>query len=203
MRNFTRSLSLFVLAFTIFSCTKNAKDISIRDNVSPEIAGETNSGNQTSQTTSSPYIVTLEGRVDNGDHTWTWTWSVQNPNPGNGTNGTAQNLSHWGFVLGSCVNFADVTAAGYSFNGTDWTNFSPSYAVDPSQSCMTNPVFKFDIGTTGSAKTYYRLVMSANYAVDPYAQGYYKSGSRTGCGLFQFSGIGCLDDIHEIHELQE
>jgi hypothetical protein len=32
------------------------------------------------------------------------------------------------------------------------------------------------------------------------ATGYYRSGSRTGCGTFSFPGIGCPDIIIEIVE---
>jgi hypothetical protein len=145
----------------------------------------------TSTLTSAPYNVLLENIADNGNGTWTWIWSVQNPHPGNGNGGTAQNLSHWGFTLGTCVVWSDVLAAGYSYDGTTWTDFSPNYAVDPSQDCMTQAVLKFDAGTQGSQKTYYRVVLAQSYTVEPASLGYYKSGQRTGCGTFLFTGIGC------------
>jgi len=93
--------------------------------------------------------------------------------------------------FGSCFSWNDVAGAAYSMDGTSWTAFTPTYQVDPSQSCVTTPVFKYSVGTTGSAKTYYKLILSRNYDVDPNAFGYYKSGVRTGCCTFSFNGVGC------------
>ena len=136
------------------------------------------------------YTITLESHSQvNGN--WEWVWSVQNPNPGNGKNGTVQNLSHWGMELGTCVNWSSVVGAAYSSDGSTWTGFTPSYQSDPSQGCMTTPTLKFDFGTTGSAKSYYRLVVNRDFTAGP-VQGYYKSGVNTGCCTFVFSGIsGC------------
>ncbi len=135
------------------------------------------------------YTITLESRVFNGIN-WEWVWSVQNPNPGNGSNGTVQNLSHWGMQFGSCFNWSTVVSAAYSADGINWTGFIPSLAPDPSQSCLMTAVLKFDYGTTGSAKTYYQLVLSENYPPGT-AAGYYKSGTNTGCCTFTFVGVGC------------
>lgn len=135
------------------------------------------------------YIITLESKtLVNGN--WEWIWSVQNPNPGNGGGGTVQNLSHWGMQFGSCFVWSYVVSAAYSANGTTWTAFTPSYQIDPSQNCMTTPVLKFDFGTTGSAKSYYKLVISQNLP-NGWVPGYYKSGVNTGCCIFNFMGIGC------------
>lgn len=135
------------------------------------------------------YIITLESKTPvNGN--WEWIWSVQNSNPGNGGGGTVQNLSHWGMQFGSCFVWASVVSAAYSGNGTTWIPFTPVYQVDPSQNCMTTPVLKFDFGTAGSAKSYYRLVVSQDYPVG-WVPGYYKSGANTGCCTFNFTGIGC------------
>ena len=142
------------------------------------------------------YVVTLESVTEvNGN--FEWVWSVRNPNPGNGTNGTVQDLSHWGMQFGSCVVWEHVIAAATSRNGTTWTSFTPTYQSDPSQNCLTTPVLKFDVGTSGSAKTYYRITLSEDYDVAPAAFGYYKSGNRTGCCTFTFQGIGCPDDDEE------
>lgn len=135
------------------------------------------------------YVVTLEGKtvVDGG---WEWTWSVYNHSPGNGNNGTAQDLSHWGMNLGACIPFSSVTAAAYSADGVTWTSFIPSYQLDPSQNCMNLPVIKFDYGTTGPYKSYYRLTLNQDYP-QGWVPAYYKSGANTGCCIFNFNGIGC------------
>ena len=139
---------------------------------------------------SNAYTITLESHVQI-DGNWEWVWSVQNPNPGNGKDGTVQNLSHWGMELGSCVSLSSVLAAAYSSDGSTWTEFTPSYQSDPSQGCMTTPVLKFDFGTSGIAKTYYRLVVNQDFTEGP-VQGYYKSGVITGCCTFALTGIsGC------------
>jgi hypothetical protein len=136
------------------------------------------------------YNIVLESRTQLADGNWEWIWSVQNPNPGNGSNGTVQNLSHWGMQFNACFNLASMVTAGYSADGVTWTSFTPTYQSDPSQSCMTVPVLKFDFGTTGGNKSYYKLVVSNNYPAGS-APGYYKSGANTGCCTFTFSGIGC------------
>lgn len=135
------------------------------------------------------YAITLESRTYENDN-WVWIWSVQNTNPGNGNNGTVQDLSHWGMQFGACMNITSLVSASFSSDGSTWTDFTPSYQVDPSQPCMTSPVLKFDYGTSGSAKSYYKLVISQEFPIGTSA-GYYKSGVRTGCCTFNFDGIGC------------
>ncbi|MBK8953656.1 MAG: hypothetical protein IPM85_16850 [Chitinophagaceae bacterium] len=144
---------------------------------------------------SGAYTVTLESR-NNINGNWEWIWSVQNSNPGNGNNGTVQDLSHWGMQFGSCFNWSSVVSAAFSADGITWVLFSPVYASDPSQSCMTVPVLKFDFGTTGSAKSYYKLVVNQNFVIEQ-TPAYYKSGSSTGCCTFSFSGIGCSLEVDE------
>lgn len=136
------------------------------------------------------YVINLESRTQvNGN--WEWVWSILNPNPGNGNNGTAQDLSHWGMQLGSCVNWTSVISAAYSSDGLNWTNFTPLYQSDPSQGCMTTPVVKFEFGTSGSARSYYRLVVNQDFT-EGMVDGYYNSGKNTGCCTFNFTGIsGC------------
>jgi hypothetical protein len=135
------------------------------------------------------YTVILESKtaVAGG---WEWIWSVQNPNPGNGNNGTVQDLSHWGMTFGACFAPSSMVSAAYSGNGSTWTSFVPSYQADPSQSCMSLPVLKFDFGTQGTAKSYYKLVVNADYATGS-TSAYYKSGGNTGCCTFTFTGIAC------------
>lgn len=136
------------------------------------------------------YTITLESHTQI-DGNWEWVWSVQNLRPGNGKDGTVQNLSHWGMELGNCVNWSAVVGAAYSGDGLTWTDFTPSYETDPSQGCMTTPLLKFDFGTSGTARSYYRLVVNQDFTEGP-VQGYYKSGANTGCCTFTFMGIsGC------------
>ena len=139
---------------------------------------------------SNAYVVTLESKTLVGGN-WEWVWSVKNPNPGNGTNGTSQDMSHWGMQFGTCLVWSDIVSAAQSADGTTWISFTPTYQVDPSQSCVTTPVLKYNMGTSGTAKSYYRLVLSKNYSVDPSAFAYYKSGARMPCCTFTFNGVGC------------
>jgi hypothetical protein len=134
--------------------------------------------------------------VDNGNGTYTWTWTFTNTNPGNGNNGTCQNLSHWDFIPGSCLEIDDIVSAAYSSDGTNYTSFVPNFATDPSlNTCSPNPysgeVFKFDFGTSGVTPSYYQLVVNKNFAVDANSTMIYKSGTNTGCGIGAFEGIGC------------
>lgn len=144
---------------------------------------------------SGPFTITLESVTRNVNNTYTWTWSVMNPNPGNGTNGTVQGLSHWNIRLGQCIVMNDIIGAAMSSDGTNWTAFTPTYAQDPSilNTCnlSTGPVLKFELGTSGSAKSYYKIVISKNVAVDLTVPAFYKSGNRTGCGQICFPGFGC------------
>lgn len=185
-----RTLALMATAITIsmiFSgCQRETKDLV---NNQPELAAKGKPA-VSGVCNSNAYVVSLETKTESSGN-WTWTWSVQNPNPGNGTNGTSQDLSHWGMQFGQCFSWADVVGASYSMDGNTWTSFTPTYKVDPSQSCVTTAVLKYDVGTNGTAKTYYRLVLSKNYSIDPNAFAYYKSGARMPCCTFTFNGVGC------------
>jgi hypothetical protein len=182
------TLFFICTALILFACSKDASKLS-----QPTTDAGYATTTTTSTVTSSPYVITLESVVSNGDHSWTWTWSVRNPNPGNGLGGTVQDLSHWGFMLGTCVNISNVVSAAYSFDGTNWTGFSPANEVDPSQDCMTDAVLKFEAGTTGTQKTYYKVTVNQEFGIDPNSVGFYKSGKRTDCGVFLFQGMGCID----------
>jgi hypothetical protein len=200
MKNNSKLWFVAIFLMTTISCSKNA-DLSTKNSFTANdefVAVDGSSSNLTS--IGNPYSIILESVTDNGDNTWTWVWSVQNPNPGNGNNGTAQGLSHWGFSFGACVTAANLVNAGTSADGISWTDFSPELAIDPSQSCFTRPGLKFDFGTIGSQKSWYRLVINRNLPVNNNASGFYKSGSRTGCGTFSFPGIGCDPIIIEIIE---
>jgi hypothetical protein len=148
-----------------------------------------------SSTACNAYEIALESITPVGSN-FEWVWSVRNLNPGNGNGGTVQDLSHWGMQFGSCFNFSSIVGGAYSGDGVNWTSFTPNYQVDPSQSCMTTPVMKFDFGTVGAAPSYYKLVLNQNYhyVIVP---GYYKSGKKTGCCVFNFPGIGCQEPPDE------
>lgn len=136
------------------------------------------------------YNISLENKsFINGN--WVWTWSVENPNPGNGQNGTAKDLSHWGMQFGTCVNPSSIVEAAYSGDGLNWTTFPPVVQVDPSQGCLQTPLLKFDFGTTGAAKSYYRLTVNQDYSAG-FVPGYFKTGGKTGCCPVYINGIsGC------------
>jgi hypothetical protein len=175
------SCTLFLLTF--ISCQRDI-DESTENNTSQQTLSSENPGIE-----SVGYSITLAGPTQvNGNYHWIWT--VKNTNPGNGNNGTYQDLSHWGMIFSSCFNINSVVSAGYSTNGTSWTNFTPTLKVDPS-SCISVPVLKFDFGTSGRNTSYYRLILNINLPIAP-ASGYYKSGRKTGCGSLSFNGIGCI-----------
>lgn len=188
-----KKLSLIMLSTVAFlflatSCQRNSQDMIAFENdnrETTEVMGKDNPG----PCNPSAYNVVLESRTLVNGY-WEWIWSIQNTNPGNGNNGTAQDLSNWGMELGSCVNWASVISAGFSIDGTTWSDFTPLYQANPGQGCLTTPVLKFDLGTTGTAKSYYRVILDQD--VQPgTVVGVYKSGSSTSCCIFSFNGIGC------------
>jgi hypothetical protein len=183
------SLSLFAFA----SCQRDVKDLptSVNQVSNSQESGKNEAGVQNSSTPA--YIVHLiEANVPVGPNQYRWRWTVQNSNPGNGNGGTIQGLSHWGFSpsLGGCFSASSIVSGAYSSNGTTWTSFTPGIGPDPSQSCSTGSVLKFDFGTSGSALSYFQLILNAPKGVGQ-ANGFYKSGRKTGCGTFTFQGINC------------
>ncbi|MBL7744282.1 MAG: hypothetical protein JNN00_12470 [Chitinophagaceae bacterium] len=191
-------------AFLFVSCQRDSimETVKLKNNNSAASDGQIilNAKQNPPQGVCNPnaYVITLESRSFTNGY-WEWTWSVYNSNPGNGNNGTVQNLSHWGMQLGSCVNFSSVVSGAYSSDGSNWTSFTPSYQPDPSQGCMTAPVIKFDFGTTGNTKSYYRLIVNQDFT-EGTVPGYYKSGSNTGCCTFTLTGIGGCGGPVEIVE---
>ena len=185
--------------FFATSCQRNSLDETfvVKEDKAAAIAGQAavlaNRGPAQGACNPDAYTITLESRTQiNGN--WEWVWSILNSNPGNGNNGTAQDLSNWGMQFGSCVDWTSVVGAAYSENGMNWTSFAPSYEVNPSQGCLTGPVLKFDFGTSGGAKSYFRLIVNQEYG-ESLALGYYKSGGNTSCCTFSFTGIGCSGTI--------
>ena len=193
------TLLAFAASFIIISCQREAhRDVIPLTSENTETVGaapafnlpESGKGGGAPGTCNpNAFTVLLESKSAVADG-WEWTWSVQNPNPGNGNNGTAQDLSHWGMQFGSCFLTTSMVSAAYSADGVNWTSFTPAYTTDPSQGCMASPVLKFDFGTQGTAKSYYRLVVNTDYAMGS-ANAYYKSGGNTGCCTFSVTGIGC------------
>lgn len=155
--------------------------------------------NASAQAQQCAYNISLVSRTYHSSSNRTvFVWKVFNPNPGNGTNGTVQDLSHWGFTINPCSNPADAlhendiihASTGYSPDPDDQEEIQVEIKRDPSQNCTgETPVLKFDKGTHESTPRYYSLILSGNWGTaDLHA--YYKSGSRTGCGLCTIAGAG-------------
>src|SRR5690349_21316511 len=134
----TRRLMMVCGIFAIFSmssCQHDAKDIASFQQGTIQPADETEQ-NKASGGLCDPglYLITLVSRTY-VDGNWEWVWSIRNSNPGNGSNGTAQGISHWGMELGICFNEASIVSGAYSGDGSTWTNFTPVIQPDPSQPC--------------------------------------------------------------------
>ena len=142
---------------------------------------------------SSPYVVTLENKIQNKDKTFTWIWSVSNSKPGSGTpgSGTVQDLVSWGITLGSCANIDQIIYGSTSPDGIIWTNFQPKITKETSVEGFSKPVLMFNQGTKTDQKSYYKLVVLQKLGTTPDISAVYKSGSLTGSGAFTMSGFGC------------
>jgi hypothetical protein len=188
--------AILILSTTIISCKQYSQEemVAFQDVTIPDESE--NAAASPGPCNPNAYEVTLESRTLI-DGNWEWIWSVRNPNPGNGSDGTAKDLSHWGMRLADCINWSSVTGAAYSANGTEWTSFTPVNEVEGSQDCLATAVVKFDFGTTGTAKSYYRLVLSQEHPIGT-TLAYYKSGQT--CCTFNFTGIGCSGGPVEIVE---
>jgi hypothetical protein len=195
-----RSALAGLLMFVLVACKHASYEETAAfhiDNTSTDETGITSKGS-TGPCNPYAYEVILESRTNvNGN--WEWVWSVRNPNPGNGTNGTAKDLSHWGFQLADCVSMSTLIGAAYSSDGLQWTEFVPVNQADSGQDCMNTAVIKFDFGTTGTAKSYYRLTLSQEYPADN-TLAYYKAGQA--CCTFTFGGIGCSGGPVEVEVVE-
>ncbi len=141
--------------------------------------------------TSSPYLVTLETVSNNGDGSYTWTYTVQNPDPLTGEGGTIPPLSYLDLSLGRNATSSDVISISTSPDGDRWTTtFNPVYRPDLGQVCYSDPVIQFQMGTTDSLKSYYRLTLNKNFGVEETSAVY--QNSRGTCGTFQVSGVGSV-----------
>ena len=143
----------------------------------------------TSISASSPYDIHISDLSKVGNN-YVWIWEIKNKNPGNGKDGTVQDLSHWGIDLGTCVKLGDIVEAAYSQDKITWTKFTPEFKEDKSQDCSSKSYVKFDFGTTGSQSSYYKLVITKNVTHTD-TEAIYKSGTNTGCGIFETCGFGC------------
>ncbi|WP_051189719.1 ice-binding family protein [Daejeonella oryzae] len=141
----------------------------------------------TSNSASSPYNVHISYLKKEGNN-YVWIWEVKNTKPGNGENGTVPDLLKWGIDLGDCIGLEDIVQASYSKDNKSWTDFSPSFEADQSANCSTNKYLSFDLGTTGSQTSYYKLVITKNVTHTD-TEALYTSAA--GCGLFITCGFGC------------
>ena len=143
---------------------------------------------KTSISTTNTYDAQLVSTTPVGTN-YEWVWSVTNPVPGNGADGTLQNLSHWSLAISDMVTVQDLESVWYSNDGVNWSPLPVSFAIDKSQECYRGTVLKFDHGTTGSATTYYKLVVNKEFT-SGYTLANFKSGNRTGCYNGTVMGIG-------------
>ena len=163
----------------------------------------------TAQAQQCPYNISLVSRsFDTASNQTIFVWKVVNPIPGNGNNGTVQDLSHWGFMTNSCqdpttaLKDSDIVSAGIGSTSNPAEHNSKKVKIerDPSQDCTGNtPVLKFDAGGNGSTPGYYSLQLKGNWGTGD-LNAYYKSGSRTGCGLCTTpgAGVGCRSPQVEV-----
>ena len=122
--------------------------------------------------------------------TFEWTWVLTNPNPGDGQDGTLQDVSHFSIALNAAAEAALVSAE-YSFDGITWISVPIELERDPSiRECTKTDVLKFDAGTVGGEPTYYRASFSEEFSANPYATSWIKTGVRTGCNMYFFTGVG-------------
>lgn len=136
------------------------------------------------------YSLLLEDKCDVAGNCEQWTWSVSNPNPGDGDNGTLQDVSHVAISLTPEAEAA-LLSAEYSTDGVTWISCATTVDRDPSiKFCTNSDVLKFDVGTTGTAPTYFRATFSQHFDVNPYATSWIKTGGgRTGCNMYYFAGM--------------
>jgi len=182
------SVALIAASSLIYSCQKETETAST-EKLEPQKCLQDKKGSSNTLSTT-PYNVYLYEIKSNEDGTYTWEWRVRNLNPGNGNNGTVQDLSHWGITLGECIKPENIVSGATSTNGTSWTPFTPEFKKDPSQNCYNENIIKFDVGTSGTNISYYRLTINKNVSHTG-VTGIYKSGNRTGCGTLETCGFGC------------
>lgn len=135
-------------------------------------------------------IQLLTHTSDESRGSYEWTWVLTNPNPGDGQNGTLQDVSHFSIALNAIAEAA-LLSAEYSFDGITWISVPIVLDRDPAiRQCTTTDVLKFDAGTVDGEPTYYRATFSEEFSSNPYATSWIKTGSRTGCNMYFFTGVG-------------
>ena len=147
--------------------------------------------NEKVTTNSDAYSIQLLSTASNESRgAFEWTWVLTNPNPGSGTDGTLQDVSHFSIALNAAAEAALVSAE-YSFDGITWVSVPIQVDRDPAiRQCTTTDVLKFDAGTVGEEPTYYRASFSEEFSANPYATSWIKTGARTGCNMYFFTGVG-------------
>jgi hypothetical protein len=182
-------LTTLVAGATLFSCSLNDSDVDPSTDSNSDL-------NTASSLSTSPYTIDLvKAGIKNLDGTYTWTWKVTK-------NEGAQGISHFSFSdFGSCVSYDDIVDMA---SGTDISAlvYGPKVAweADPSvknegDACLAGQsVMKFDAGS--DAPMYYSFTVNGAYGTGT-NQAVYKSGSRTGCGIVEFTGIGCPETDEE------
>ena len=174
---------------SLYSCDKNQTDQPLK----PEVAMAGCSSEKLmasgamSVSSVSPYNVHISNLQKEGNN-WVWIWEIKNKKPGNGESGTVPDLKSWGIDLGDCMGLGDIVEAAYSSDKVSWTTFTPKFEADKSQNCSEARYINFDLGTTGSKSSYYKLVITRDITYTS-TEAIYTSAA--GCGIFFTCGFGC------------
>jgi hypothetical protein len=184
------ALGVMTAALGFYACQKNA-DTTVEETLSKKPPTPVETANCANYS--------FDATISYSNGKTTVIWSVTNTNPGNGSNQTSKDISHWDWVLPTCIEFNKVLNAYYTstwspdFNS--WTSFTPTNVTDPSQICNTGNVVKFNFGTSGSATSYYAIVLDGtNYSLSNDANGaVIKAGNA--CCTKNIEGVVCGEQI--------
>jgi hypothetical protein len=184
------ALGVMTAALGFYACQKNA-DASVEETLSKKPSTPVETANCANYS--------FDATISYANGKTTVIWSVTNTNPGNGSNGTSKDLSHWDWVLPNCIEFSKVLNAYYTSTWSPdfayWASFTPTNVVDPSQSCNTGNVIKFNFGTSGGNTSYYAVVLDGtNYSLSSDANGVViKAGNA--CCTKNIEGVVCGEQI--------
>ena len=192
MKTLSRFAAILIFAASsilMAGCGKDQSDLPLIPNIVLQGCNDQKqmSANGTTISSNSPYNVHISQLRREGSN-WVWVWEIKNKKPGNGENGTVPDLIKWGIDLGDCIGLEDIVEASYSTDKESWTTFTPKFEEDQSQNCSQSKYLSFNLGTTGSNVSYYKLVITKN-VVHTNTEVLYTSTS--GCGLFFTCGFGC------------